>query len=125
QCAARASTSISSPFLTKSHPALQADQKRRIRERTAEEIEVDARAAHCGGLAPVAGRDPALGQVLRTETADDLAASKPASTDRARNSGKQRCKRAIVSGAERARFKGAGDERVWRCAGSYAAQSRY
>src|SRR4029077_3738940 len=47
---------------------------RRIRDRTGEEVQVNARTAHCGGLASVPGSDFGVGQVLWTEAADESAA---------------------------------------------------
>src|SRR6267378_2878451 len=105
------------PFLTLLPTIPFPDQKRRIRERTAEEVQINARAAHCGGLAPVTRRDFTLGQVFRSQTADELTASESARANSTCHAGKRHSQRPVTVDQEHARFKSARHEHVGSGAG--------
>src|SRR6266436_8607963 len=50
---------------------------RRIRDRTGEEVQVNARVAHCGGLTPFPRSDFGVGKIFWAEAADESAAGQP------------------------------------------------
>src|SRR6266436_5307942 len=98
---------------------------RRIRERTGEEVQVNARAAHCSGLTLVPSSDPGLGQVFWAQTSYSPSAGQPAGTNGARNPGNQQSELRQLCEHWHGSFQRDNHKSVWRCRNCNSDEGRH